>query len=69
VIANSIIVPLVLRQVYGLEDAMWWLVFTVGAGEVLSICVLGMLLKQILWKHRNAIFKEEEAAAVVCEAE
>lgn len=56
VIANSIIVPLVLRYVYGLEDAMWWLVVTVGAGEVLSICVLGMILKQLLWKHRNTIF-------------
>lgn len=60
VLANAIIVPLVLKYVYGLEDAVWYLVLTVGAGEVLSICVLGMVLKGMLWKHRNVIFKEND---------
>mgnify|MGYP005972270469 CR=1 FL=1 len=60
VIANTIIVPLVLRNVYGLEDAVWYLMLTVGIGEVLSICVLGMILKKALWKHRFKIFKTEE---------
>ena len=60
VIANTIIVPLVLRNVYGLEDAVWYLMLTVGIGEVISICILGMLLKQALWKNRFKIFKTEE---------
>lgn len=60
VIANAVIVPLVLRYVYGLQDAMYWLVLTVGAGEVISVCILGTLLKQLLWKHRYVIFREQE---------
>ena len=60
VIANTIIVPLVLRNVYGLEDAVWYLMLTVGIGEVISICILGMILKQALWKNRFKIFKTEE---------
>ncbi len=63
VAANAVIVPLVLRYVYGLEDAMYFLVLTVGIGEVISVCVLGMLLRQLLWKHRYAIFRETEAVA------
>lgn len=65
VIANAVIVPLVLRYVYGLKDAMWWLVLTVGAGEILSICVLGMILKKILWKYRGLLFGEPEDAAAI----
>lgn len=59
VLANTIIVPIVLREVYGLEDAVWYLMITVGAGEVLSICVLGVILKNVLWKYRKVLFREE----------
>ncbi len=61
VLANAFIVPLVLKNAYGLGDAYWYLVVTVGAGEVLSICILGVLLKKLLWKHRNVIFRTEES--------
>ena len=44
VLANAAIVPPVLIFVYGLEDAWWLLVLTVGAGEVLSAYVLGLVL-------------------------
>ncbi len=57
VIANMLVVPLVLRYVYGLGDAYWYLVVTVGIGEIISICGLGMLLKATLWKHKHILFK------------
>ena len=44
ILANTIIVPIVLRTVYGLGDAFWYLCLTVGIGEILSCGVLGMLL-------------------------
>ena len=44
VISNVAIVPIVLMKVYGLTDAWWYLALTVGAGEVISCGVLGLLL-------------------------
>ena len=44
VVSNVAIVPVVLQQVYGVPDAWWYLVLTVGAGEVISCGVLGLLL-------------------------
>ena len=44
VISNMAIVPIVLQQVYGVEDAWWYLVLTVGAGEIISCGILGLLL-------------------------
>lgn len=38
------IVPIILIKVYAVPDAWWFLVLTVGAGEVLSCGVLGLLL-------------------------
>jgi len=46
VVSNMAIVPIVLQQVYGVPDAWWYLVLTVGAGEVISCGVLGLLLYQ-----------------------
>lgn len=55
VLANAIVVPFVLKYAYGLGDAWWFLALTVGAGEVISICILGMMLKGALWKVREHI--------------
>ena len=44
VISNMAIIPIVLQQVYGVADAWWYLVLTVGAGEVISCGLLGVLL-------------------------
>ena len=44
VLSNAIIVPIVLQKVYGVPDAWWYLVLTVGAGEVISCGILGLLL-------------------------
>ncbi len=42
IVANMVIVPLVLIYGYGVTQAWWYLVFTVGIGEILSCGVLGM---------------------------
>lgn len=60
VIANAIIVPIVLKSVYGLGDAYWFLVITVGIGEIISVCILGLLLKTALNKHADMIFKNTD---------
>ncbi len=60
VIANTIVVPLVLKYAYGLGDAYLYLVVTILIGEVLSICILGMVLKAALWKERGYIFRQAD---------
>ncbi len=44
ILSNALIIPAVLIHVYGIEDAYWVLVLTVGIGEILSAGVLGILL-------------------------
>ncbi|MBQ7661723.1 MAG: QueT transporter family protein [Clostridia bacterium] len=44
VLANAIIVPLVLRFAYAVPDAILFMILTVGAGEIISIYGVGMLL-------------------------
>ena len=44
VLSNAAIVPVVLIKVYGVPDAWWFLVLTVGAGEIISCGLLGLLL-------------------------
>ena len=58
ILANMLIVPYVLTSPYGygLTDAWWYLVVTVGAGEIISCGVLGMLLLTALEKHAKSIF-------------
>ena len=46
VVSNAAIVPVILMKVYGVPDAWWFLVLTVGAGEIISCGALGLLL----WK-------------------
>jgi len=59
VIANVVIIPLVLKFAYDMEGAYWFFALTVGAGEVISICILGFILKNALWKYRRQIFRME----------
>ena len=63
VIANGVIIPLVLRFAYKMPDAYWFLVVTVCAGEVISVCILGMILKADLWKERMFIFRDNQVNA------
>lgn len=58
IVANVIIVPFVLRFAYGLIDVPLWIsAITVGAGEIISCGILGMMLLSVLSKYRNVIFK------------
>jgi len=66
VIANMVIIPLVLRYGYGItwmyegkDFAILFNALTVGAGEVISICVLGSILLKILLPYRTVIFKND----------
>ena len=54
--ANVLIVPQVLKLVYGVPEAVPFLMLTVGIGEVISVGVLGMLLLFSLEKHRKKLF-------------
>ena len=47
VVANVAIVPIVLMKVYGAEDAWWFLALTVGAGELISCGLLGLLVWRV----------------------
>ncbi len=44
VLSNALIVPFVLRFAYGAEEALPFLMLTVGVGELLSAWVLGLVL-------------------------
>ncbi len=55
ILSNTIIVPFVLRFVYGLPAGLWYLIITVGIGEIISCGILGTILYKILKKHENSI--------------
>ena len=44
ILSNSLIVPLVLQKVYGLEQGYLYLMITVGIGEIISCGVLGWII-------------------------
>lgn len=52
IVSNMIIVPLVLRFAYGVPDAYFYMVGTVGIGEIISVGIFGYLLLSLLkrWK-------------------
>lgn len=52
IIANMLIIPFVLIYAYGLEDAWWFLMLTVGAGEIISAGILGYLLGKTVKKYK-----------------
>ena len=58
ILANAFIVPWVLKTAYGLTDAYWYLVATVGIGEIISCGILGMVLMYALMPIKNVLFKK-----------
>ena len=58
IIANTLIIPWVLRFAYGSEDMIWFAMITVGIGEILAIGVLGNLLMVTLERYKGIIFKK-----------
>ena len=61
IIANTLIVPYVLRIAYGVEDGIFYLMGTVCAGEILSCYVLGMILLFALDKSHKSHFAKKNA--------
>ncbi len=62
ILANTIIVPWVLRFAYGSEDMIPFMMLTVGIGEVLAIGVLGSILLAALDRYKNMLFGKCMAA-------
>lgn len=56
ILANTIIVPFVLRFGYTVMLPIPFMMLTVGIGEILSCGVLGMILYAALRKYKNIIF-------------
>lgn len=55
VLSNAIIVPFVLQYAYGVPDAFWFLMLTVGLGEL--VCALGGGILLYVSLKRVKIFK------------
>ena len=55
ILANTIIVPLVLKYAYHLDGTLWYMAVTVCIGEVISCGILGMLLYPLIAKNIHRI--------------
>ncbi len=56
IVSNTLIIPWVLKFAYGSEEMVWYMMITVGIGEILAIGVLGQVLITVLVKYRKIIF-------------
>lgn len=56
IVANTIIVPLILTYAYQIPGGLVFFMLTVGAGEVLSCGVLGLILLFALARYRHILF-------------
>lgn len=54
--ANTLIIPFVIRYVYQSEGTIPFFMLTVGAGEVISCGILGLMLYSALKKQKRNIF-------------
>ncbi len=57
IVGNALIIPWVLRYAYNVPDAIPYMMLTVGAGEVLAVGVLGIILLFALDKVKHVIFR------------
>ena len=57
IVANTIIIPLILRHAYGINLPLPLTMLTVGIGEVISCGILGMILYTTLKKYQYRIFR------------
>ena len=62
ILANTVIVPFVLRYAYGFTDAWWFLALTVFIGEFVCCGVLGMLLLFAVNKRPDFILDKQDPA-------
>jgi len=61
IIANTLIVPFVLRYGYGINLPIPLMMLTVAMGEVVSAGVFGIILQTILMKNENVLFRWNRA--------
>ncbi len=61
ILANTLIIPFVLRYAYMIELPIPFMMLTVGFGEVLSCGVLGLALYYVLRPHWEQIFRRPAA--------
>ena len=54
--ANTLIIPWVLKYAYGFGDMVWFMMITVGAGEILAVGILGQILLGALEPYREELF-------------
>ena len=59
IVSNMLIIPFVLRYAYGAEDAIPFMMLTVGVGELISAGVLGTILLLALDKRKSALFEKQ----------
>ena len=59
IIANTLIVPFVLSYAYGVPNGIPFLMLTVGAGEILSCGILGIVLIKALTPVKNRLFQPQ----------
>lgn len=53
IVSNTLIVPFILAYVYRFEGSIFWFMLTVGAGEVISCGLFGLVLLFSLEKHKR----------------
>ena len=61
ILSNALIIPWVLKFAYEFEDAVPFMMLTVGAGEVLAAGVLGTMLLLALERCKNMVFGVQSA--------
>ncbi|MBR5896875.1 MAG: QueT transporter family protein [Lachnospiraceae bacterium] len=61
ILSNMIIIPFVLMKVYAVPDAYWFLVVTVGVGEIISCGILGMLLLFAISPYEEVLFRRNNS--------
>lgn len=56
IVANTLVVPFILIYGYGISAPIWSLMATVGAGELISCGIFGMVLLFSLEKQKKVLF-------------
>lgn len=59
IIANTLIVPFVLKYGYGTEEAIPYMMLTVGIGEIIVCGIIGMVLLFSLYRYKNKLFRTD----------
>jgi uncharacterized membrane protein len=59
IISNTLIIPFILAYVYKLEGSIPYFMITVGAGEIISCGILGLILLDTLKRRRSQLFPPE----------